>query len=149
MLALFETWNMWSWMVLGIVLMIAELFVPGTFMIWFGFGALLTGLTILFFSALSITAQLFIFSVMSVICVAFGIFIYAKIFGPNKDNDRNKKTGAHRYIGNTYTVCENFKNGRGKITVGDSVWIALSDKNFKKGDDVTVTNVDGTQLIVE
>ena len=37
MLALFETWNMWSWMVLGIVLMIAELFVPGTFMIWFGF----------------------------------------------------------------------------------------------------------------
>ena len=145
----FDTWGMWSWMSLGVILMIAELFVPGTFMIWFGFGALLTGLTTLIFGTLGIYTQLFIFVILSLICVTFGIFVYGKIFGPNKDDDRNKKTGAHRYIGQTFTVCETFKNGRGKITVGDSVWIALSNKNFKKGDDVTVTDARGTQLIVE
>ena len=145
----FSTWGMWSWMSLGIILMILELIIPGTFMVWFGLGALLTGLTIFIFSGLNIATQLFVFVIMSVICVIFGIFIYEKIFGKNKDEDHNKKTGAHRYIGHTYTVCEDFKNGRGKITVGDSVWLAISDKNYKKGDDVTVKNVNGTQLIVE
>lgn len=149
MQAFFDTWGMWSWMSLGIILMIAELFIPGTFMVWFGMGAVLTGLTVLLFSGLTLTAQLLIFVIMSLVCVAFGIFVYAKIFGKNKDADHDKKTGAHRYIGQTFTVCDTFKNGRGKITVGDSVWIALSDKNFKKGDEVTVMDVKGTQLVVE
>lgn len=149
MQTLFETWSIWSWMSLGVILMILELLVPGTFLIWFGLGAILTGLTILIFTGLSASTQLLIFVIMSLICVAFGIFVYAKIFGKNKDNEHNKKTGAHRYVGNRFTVAEPFKNGRGKITVGDSVWIAVSDKEFKKGDEVTVIDVKGTQLIVE
>ncbi len=149
MQAFFSSWGMWSWMSLGVILMILELLIPGTFLIWFGLGAILTGLTVLMFSGLSVSAQLLIFVIMSLICVAFGIFVYAKIFGPNKENDANKKTGANRYIGSRFTVVEPIKNGRGKITVGDSVWIALSDKDFKKGDEITVIGVKGTQLIVE
>lgn len=149
MQTLFDTWGVWSWMSLGVILMILELLVPGTFLIWFGLGAILTGLTALLFSGLTVSVQLLIFVIMSLICVSFGIFVYAKIFGKNKDDERNKKTGAHRYIGNRFTVVEPIKNGRGKITVGDSVWIALSDHNFKKGDEVTVVDVKGTQLIVK
>ena len=149
MQAFFSSWGMWSWMSLGVILMILELLIPGTFLIWFGLGAILTGLTVLMFSGLSVSAQLLIFVIMSLICVAFGIFVYAKIFGPNKENDSNKKTGANRYIGSRFTVVDPIKNGRGKIAVGDSVWIALSDKDFKKGDEITVVGVKGTQLIVE
>lgn len=145
----FDTWGIWSWMSLGVILMILELLIPGTFMIWFGFGAILTGITLLFISGMSISSQLFVFVIMSMICVAFGIVIYAKIFGKNKENNHNKKTGAHRYIGNRFIVAESFKNGRGKVTVADGVWIAISNKNFKKGDEITVTDVKGTQLIVE
>jgi membrane protein implicated in regulation of membrane protease activity len=149
MQTLFNTWGVWSWMSLGVILMILELLVPGTFLIWFGLGCLLTGLTVLIFSELTLSIQLLIFVIMSLICVTFGIFIYAKIFGKNKDNEHHKKTGAHRYIGNRFIVVEPIKNGRGKITIGDSVWIALSDNNFKKGDEVTVVDVKGTQLIVK
>ena len=149
MQTLFETWGTWSWMSLGVILMILELLVPGTFLIWFGLGAVLTGLSVFIFSGLSVSAQLLIFVIMSLICVAFGILVYAKIFGKNKEDDHNKKTGAHRYVGQHFTVIEPIKNGRGKISVGDSVWIATSNKDFKKGDEVTVIDVKGTQLIVE
>ena len=145
----FDSWGMWSWMSLGIILMILELLVPGTFLIWFGLGAILTGFTVLIFSGLTVSVQLLIFVIMSIMCVSFGIFVYTKIFGKNKDNEHNKKTGAHRYIGNRFTVVEPIKNGRGKIAVRDSVWIALSNHDFKKGEEVTVIDVKGTQLIVE
>lgn len=145
----FDTWGVWSWMSLGVILMILELLVPGTFLIWFGLGSLLTGLTVLIFSGLTISVQLFIFVIMSLICVTLGILVYTKIFGKNKENEHNKKTGAHRYVGGRFIVVEPIKNGRGKIAVGDSVWIALSDNNFKKGDEVTVIDVKGTQLIVK
>ena len=132
-----------------IILMILELLVPGTFLIWFGLGAILTGLTVLMVSGLTLSTQVLVFVIMSLICVAFGIFVYAKVFGKNKEEELNQKTGANRYIGSRFTVIEPIKNGRGKIAVGDSVWIAISDKEFKEGDEITVTGVKGTQLIVE
>lgn len=145
----FSTWGVWSWMSLGVILMILELLVPGTFLIWFGLGAILTGLTVLMVSGLTLSTQVLVFVIMSLICVAFGIFVYAKVFGKNKEEELNQKTGANRYIGSRFTVIEPIKNGRGKIAVGDSVWIAISNKDFKKGDEITVTGVKGTQLIVE
>ncbi|MBR5130174.1 MAG: NfeD family protein [Alphaproteobacteria bacterium] len=149
MQTLFETWGVWSWMSLGVILMILELLIPGTFLIWFGLGSILTGLTVLMFSGITLSIQLLIFVIMSLICVTFGILVYTKIFGKNKENEHNKKTGAHRYVGARFIVVEPIKNGRGKIAVGDSVWIALSDNDFKKGDEVTVIDVKGTQLIVK
>ena len=34
----------WHWLVLGMVLVVAEMFVPTFFILWFGFGALIVGL---------------------------------------------------------------------------------------------------------
>ena len=145
----FSSWGVWAWLSIGLLLMIAELFIPGTFVMWFGFGAVLTGLIVGIIGEVSIAMQLFVFVIMSVISLGLGIFVYSKIFGPNKEKGNDIRTGAQRLIGKTYIVSEAIQNGKGKVTVGDTVWLARSKKKIAKGAEVVVVDVDGTQLLVE
>ena len=144
-----NTWGFWSWLSIGVLLMIAELFVPGTFIMWFGFGAVLTGLIVGIFGIVSLTMQLLIFVIASVISLGIGIFVYDKVFGPNKEKGNRTRTGAQRFIGKTYIVSETIQNGKGKVAVGDTVWLARSKRKIAKGTEVVVIGVDGTQLLVE
>lgn len=145
----FLNFGVWGWMSFGVILMLLELFVPGTFMVWFGFGAVLTGLFVALLAPLSAGMQILIFTIMSVISVIFGFFVYGKLFGKNKENAGNLKTGAKRFIGQTFVVSESIEDGTGKVKVGDTVWLAKSDKDIKKGTKINVKDVDGTVLIVE
>ena len=145
----FLNFGVWGWLSFGVILMILELFVPGAFMIWFGFGALLTGIFVALFNPLTAGMQILIFTLMSVFSVAFGIFVYAKIFGKNKESAGSLKTGAKRFIGQTFVVSETIKNGKGKVNVADTVWLAKSDKKIEKGSQVVVKDVTGTVLIVD
>ena len=148
----FLNFGSWGWMSLGIVLMLLELFVPGTFMIWFGFGALFTGILIAFLAAifgpLTAGVQILIFVVMSVLSVIFGFFVYGRLFGKNKESIKDFRTGAKRFIGQTFIVSEAIENGKGKVNVGDTVWLANADTDIQKGAKVIVTDVNGTILRV-
>ena len=145
----FGSWGVWAWLSIGLLLMIAELFIPGTFVMWFGFGAVLTGLIVGIIGGLSVAMQLLIFAIMSVISLGLGLFVYGKIFGPNKERGNDIRTGAQRLIGKTFVVSETIQNGKGKVVVGDTVWLARSKKKIAKGAEVVVVDVDGTQLLVE
>jgi len=141
--------NMWTWFGIGIFLIIAEVFIPGTFIMWFGFGALLTGLIVGLIGGFSVASQLFIFSIMSIVSLIIGFFVYGKVFGLDEAKKENTQAGAQRFIGKTYIVSEDIRNGKGKVTVGDTVWLARSKKKIAKGTEVVVTGVDGTELLVE
>ena len=143
------TWGFWSWLSIGVLLMIAELFIPGTFVMWFGFGAVLTGIIVGIIEGLSIAMQLLIFVIMSVISLGIGIFVYGKVFGPTKEKGNETRTGAQRLIGKTFIVSETIQNGKGKVAVGDTVWLARSKRKITKDSEVIVVGVDGTQLLVE
>ena len=43
MLALLEMLGIWAWFIDGVVLMIAEVFAPGAFLLWLGLAAFLVG----------------------------------------------------------------------------------------------------------
>ena len=144
-----KEWGTWGWMTLGVILMALEFFIPGTFVIWFGLGAVLTGISIALFLPLALSWQLLIFVIWSFVCVMFGLFVYAKVFGKNKDIANNLQTGAKRFIGQTFEVCENIKNGKGKVVVGDTVWLANADEDIEKGALVIVEDVAGTILKVK
>lgn len=148
MFSFLENWTMWGWMSFGLVLMIAELIIPGTFVVWFGFGAVVTGILHGIFD-LSSTAQIGFFALFSAISVAFGFFVYKKVFGANKKTGNENKVGAQKYIGQTFKVVEPIVEGSGKVAVGDTVWLARSNKEIEKGKMVKVVDVKGTILIVE
>lgn len=141
-------WGIWGWMSFGLILMILELIMPGTFIMWFGFGAILTGVLTGIFE-LAGNAQIATFVVCSIISVIGGFFVYKKLFGANKDVGTEEKVGAHKYIGETVKVAQAIQDGSGKVAVGDTVWLARSEKDIPKGRKVKVVAVKGTVLIVE
>ncbi|TCL31488.1 regulator of protease activity HflC (stomatin/prohibitin superfamily) [Azotobacter chroococcum] len=66
----------WHWVVGGIVLILLELAIPAFFVIWFGLGALLVAGVLLLAGALSLTAQLLVWTLSSLAMTAlwFGVF---------------------------------------------------------------------------
>jgi len=143
-----QNWGTWEWLTLGLILMIFELIIPGTFIIWFGFGGMATGL-IMAFVPLSVNGQLATFAICSTVSVFFGFFVYKRIFGPNKEISQKDKTGAQKYIGQTFKVVEAIGDDIGKVAVGDTVWLAKSNHPITKGKRAKVVAVEGTILIVE
>lgn len=143
-----QNWGVWEWATFGLILMILELVVPGTFIIWFGFGAVATGV-IMAFVPLSINGQLAAFAICSTISVFFGFFVYKRIFGANKEVSQKNKTGAQKYIGQSFKVVEDIDDDVGKVAVGDTVWLAKSNHPIAKGKRAKVVDVEGTILIVE
>ena len=141
-------WGMWGWLTFGLILMILELAVPGTFIIWFGFGAVATGIVIAFMP-LSVSGQLATFAICSAISLCFGFFVYKRIFGANKEVAQKNKTGAQKYIGQTFKVTEAIGDDPGKVAVGDTVWLAKSKHPIAAGKRAKVVDVEGTILIVE
>jgi len=141
-------WGMWGWLTFGLILMILELFVPGTFVIWFGFGAVTTGL-VMAFMPLSVSGQLAAFALCSTVSLCFGFFVYKRVFGANKEVAQKNKTGAQKYIGQSFKVTEAIGEDLGKVAVGDTVWLAKSGHPIAKGARAKVVAVEGTILIVE
>ena len=143
-----NSWGIWGWMTFGLILMVLELIVPGTFIVWFGLGAVATGIVCALLP-LSVSGQIVVFTICSTVSVFFGSFVYKRIFGANKEVGQQDRIGAQKYIGQTFKVVEAIEEGKGKIAVGDTVWLAKSSHDVAKGRRVKVVDVKGTILIVE
>lgn len=134
----------WLWWITAAVLAVLELVVPGVFFIWLAIAASLTGAVMLLLP-LSIEWQLAIFGVLSIIILVLSRRFFA---GPEAMNDEpmlNRR--GMGYVGRQFVLEDAIVNGRGKIRVGDSVWLAAGP-DLPAGAQVTVTSVDGVVLIV-
>lgn len=139
----------WGWFIAGILMMTAELFIPGVFIVWIGIGALLTGVVAAFFPEISVSYQLLLFAVFSTISVFSGWFVYGKIFGgADKEKYPFLNQGAKEFIGKSYPLASAIKDGQGQVKIGDTVWPVKSDQALKTGEMVTVHRVDGIVLYV-
>ncbi|MBO4520990.1 MAG: NfeD family protein [Alphaproteobacteria bacterium] len=136
----------WWWFSAGAILMVLELVTPGIFFMWIGFGAFITGVIAAIFPSATPSLLGFIFAILSVISVFVGKKIMLKKTG-NEDNGLNNRMA--QYIGQVYQVYEPIVDGRGKISVGDTLWLAVAKADIAAGTSVKVTGVHGTTLEVE
>lgn len=129
------------WLIIGLILLILENLIPGVYIMWFAFGALVTSL---FTDILTeISQQIFLFVVVSFI----SLYTYIK-FTENKKPDQNKEAEieTNDYLINQYG--ETVSNRR--VKVGDTEWIIANQSyNFKKGEKVIVKKVLGSSLFIE
>lgn len=136
----------WAWMILAGVLGLAEMHVPGAYLVWIALGAMLTGAADAALG-LSLEAQLGVFAAASALSSAVGYFVYRRLHRRQRSdlplNERHRSM-----LGERGTVCEAFANGRGKVRVGDSVWLA-SGADLTEGAPVVVSGVRGTRLLVD
>lgn len=129
------------WLIIGLTLLILENLIPGVYVMWFAFGALVTSL---FTDILTeISQQIFLFVVVSFI----SLYTYIK-FTENKKPEEKKEVEieTNDYLINQYG--ETISNRR--VKVGDTEWIIANQSySFNKGEKVIVKKVLGSSLFIE
>ena len=139
----------WYWIVGGLVLIVAELAIPSFFVVWFGLGALLVGLTLLVLPELSGTAQLALWTVASLAMVA----LWFRVFKPGLHKTRIGLAEGEVLgeIGLLVTAVAPFERGKVRFQrpiLGAEEWVCLADSAIAAGERVKVVAVEGSFLKV-
>lgn len=135
----------WHWWILALLLLVLEVFAPGTFFLWLALAALATGLLLLLVP-LAWEVQLLLFAVLSGVSVIVGR-AYLKRRPIETDRPNLNRRGA-QYVGRNFTLSEPIVNGYGKIRVDDSTW-KIEGADCPAGSQIRVVGVDGVILKVE
>ncbi|MES2175824.1 MAG: NfeD family protein [Pseudomonadota bacterium] len=135
----------WGWLVFAALLGMAEVMIPGVFLIWIAIAAAITGLVALALP-IALPFQFLLFAALSIAAVYAGRRWY--VDNPVASTDPLLNDRAARLIGHSVIVVEPIVGGEGRVKVGDSVWSATGP-DTPMGARVRVIGVDGTILRVE
>ena len=139
---LFENLNFMHWLVLGLSLIILELFLWTVFLLWIGASAITVSI---FFYLMPETAwpiQLLIFAILSLATT-----FLAKRYYPVKTVDDELHEKAKTYIGKDCRV-DSIEDGIIKVQIGKSLWFARGT-GLSVGQAVKIVDVDDSTFIVE
>lgn len=114
-----------AWLILAVLLALAELVIPGVFVIFIAVAAAITGVTHLLFPALGLTGDLVSFAAWSVVSVAIGKRWYGNDAVESSDPLLNDRAG--RMVGQHVAIVEWSADGTGRARVGDGMWPARGD----------------------
>ncbi len=137
----------WFWWGLALALFAAEALLPGAFMLWLGFAAVATGIT-LWLLPLDPTGQWIAFGVFGLLSAGLGWRWRNR--NPETPTDQpllNRR--AEQLIGRVLVLHESVVNGRGKLKIGDALWAVVADSDMPAGVRVRVAAVEGMMLRVE
>lgn len=135
----------YAWLALAALLALAELFVPGVFLIWVAGAAAVTGLLSLFID-LTIAGQLTLFGLATVLAVLGGHRWYLMHDVKSENPLLNNRAG--QLIGRTVTVVETVSATSGRAKVADGEWPARGP-DMAKGTVAKVAAVEGGILRLE
>ena len=139
------------WLVIGMVLIIAEILIPSFTIFWFGLGAIIVAGVAWFSPALSINWQLFIWAVAS---SAFTL-LWFRFFKPMMTDRTTAGISREAVIGESGLVIKIPEaDARGVVRfttplLGSDEWPFICDGEVAGGDRVFVKDVSGNTLIVE
>ena len=138
------------WVVLGVVLMVAEIFTPGFVLLWFGIGALAAALISL--AGFGYPLQFLVFFVVSMALTVASRTIFTKYF-VRKELEGGFKTGVDALPGKVGTVVTSSRGAlnEGAVKVFGSTWTAYpaeGEEALEAGDRVMVESVRGASIYV-
>lgn len=111
-----------AWIAVAILLGIAELAIPGIFLIFLAIAAAITGLALFALPDLPLIAQLGSFAAWSVVSVMIGRRWYRDY--PLETSDPMLNNRSARVIGATVVIAEPLVGGSGRAVLGDGTWPA-------------------------
>ena len=135
----------WHWCVLGLLLTVLEMLVPGVFLLWIGLGAVATGSIAGLLGIVSWELQSLLFVPLAFAALFLGRKFIRKA-APAEDSPLNRRLVS--YVGRRAEVAQAIVNGTGRIRLGDTLWIAKG-QDCPVGSQVLVTGVNGSELLVE
>ena len=139
---LFENLNFMHWLVLGLSLIILELFLWTVFLLWIGASAITVSIFFYLMPDTSWPIQLLIFVILSLTTTSL-----AKRYYPVKTVDDELHEKAKTFIGKECKV-SSIEDGIIKVQIGESLWFAKG-QNLSIGQTVKIINVESSTFIVE
>ena len=135
----------WAWLIAAAVLAVAELIVPGVFLIWLAAAAGITGIAAALLP-MPVGVQIGLFAILSLLSFMVGRRWYRR--NPVYSEDPLLNDRAARLIGETVVVVSPIENGRGRVSVRDTVWSAIGP-DAVAGAKVMVVGSEGNCLRVQ
>ena len=139
----------WYWLILGIVLLVSEFFLPGFIIFFFGVAA--CAVSVITFGApkLGLAWQILIFAIFSVILLVLSRRYIPSVFRGNNsicevDIDLDDVSGA-----TAISVTDIQPDGQGKVEFRGTLWNAMSGEEIKCGECVRIISRKNITLIVE
>jgi len=130
------------WLVLGLILLTAEMATGTTYLLWPAVAAFLTALVALV-GATNWIADMGIFAVLVIGLTAFGRPLVQRWRQERAADGLNERAAA--LIGVRGEVLS-FANGVGAVRIADTQWRAVSEETLGPGDAVEVVAVEGVTL---
>ncbi len=141
----FFQWHWWAG--LAIILLIAEIFIPGFFLVCLGVGCV--GASAAAALGLGPITQLMVFSALALLA----FFTIRPVLMKRMWKDTGVRTNLEALIGVHGKVTQEFDAGLrlGRVSAGGDDWRAecTTDKPLRVGDLITVVRVESNTLIVE
>jgi inner membrane protein len=140
----------WHWLVIGMLLIIAELFVPSFTIIWFGLGAIVVALTLMVLPGLTLSWQLLVFALASCLFT----LLWFKFIKPLMTDRTKAGMGREAALGESGQVIRAPGEGsRGVVrfsipVLGEDEWSFICDEPVLPGDRVKIKEISGNTLIV-
>lgn len=138
------------WLILGVGLMVAEIFTLGFVLFWFGIGAVAAALVA--FAGGGIIWQMITFLAVSSVLTMLSRTIFANYF--SLDDKSMVKTGVDALPGKIGTVTQNSAGAlnEGAVRLYGSTWTAFpveGEDPLKEGEKVEVVEVRGSSIYVK
>ena len=139
----------WHWVLGGLGLVLLELALPSFFVIWFGLSALLVGLSMLVLPTLSLTAQIALWIITSVVMVVLWFSVFKR-----SQHKTLIGTAAGEVIGEVgllVSAVAPFQRGKVRFQrplLGAEEWVCMAESAITAGERVRVVSVEGSFIKV-
>ncbi len=139
----------WHWVLGGLGLVLLELALPSFFVIWFGLGALLVGLSVLALPTLALTAQIALWIITSVVMVVLWFSVFKR-----SQHKTLIGTAAGEVIGEVgllVSAVAPFQRGKVRFQrplLGAEEWVCMAETAITAGERVRVVSVEGNFIKV-
>jgi membrane protein implicated in regulation of membrane protease activity len=147
--SIFAELGPWNWMVLGFILLAAEIILPGVFLLWIGIAAILVGAISLQFWGYFFwpwQVQVLAFLVLAVASAYLGKKIMSATESESDQPLLNQR--GEQLLGRTATLHEPIAEGHGRIRIDDTTW-RVSGPDLPAGTRVKVVSADAGNLVIE
>lgn len=139
-----SVFNPWFWLIAGLLVCIAEMLLPGAYLLWIGTAAILTGGLLygaaVFDVSLTFEAVLLAFGALAVVSMLIGRSVYGSLNRGAAPAFLNRR--ADELVGQVFALDAAIVDGKGRIRVNDSVW-SVRGGDAEAGAKVRVTGVEG------
>ena len=139
----------WHWLVLGVVLVVAEIFIPSFTILWFGLGALVVGVAALLFD-IPLSTQVLIWTLFSVLFTVLW-FKWVKPMMVDSSNSQAARESAIGESGQVIKLPAGDTRGRLRFStpiLGKDEWEFSCETEVALGDRLHIQEISGNVLVV-